>query len=181
MRLAALLVGVLLLSGCASMNMQETIVIQTTLGDIELELLEEQAPNTVANFREYVESGFYDATVFHRVIEGFMVQGGGFTESGQQKPTNDPIALEAGVANDRGTVAMARTNNPDSATAQFFINVVDNDFLNPGVQGPGYAAFARVVEGMDVVDEIAQVSTTTKNGMADWPVDDVIIQRVYLK
>lgn len=163
------------------MNMQETIVIQTTQGDIEIELLDEQAPNTAANFREYVKSGFYDDTVFHRVIEGFMVQGGGFTADGMQKPTNDPIALEAGVANNRGTVAMARTNDPNSATAQFFINVVDNDFLNPGVQGPGYAVFARVVEGMDVVDEIAQVSTTSKSGMADWPVEDVVIQRVYLK
>ncbi len=182
MKAALLITTLLLLASCTlPTNMQETIVLETSKGDIELQLLPEAAPNTAQNFKEYVESGFYDQTVFHRVIDGFMVQGGGFTEAGQQKQTREPIALEASHPNIRATVAMARTNDPNSATAQFFINVVDNDFLNPGVQGPGYTVFAEVVSGMDVVDEIASTQTTTKHGMQDWPQEEIVIQRAYLK
>lgn len=176
------LFAALILTSCTYSSMQqEIVIIQTSQGDIELELYSQEAPTTVDNFRSYVESGFYDETVFHRVIEGFMIQGGGFSVQGVQKPTNDPIALEASLPNTRGSVAMARTNDPDSATAQFFINVADNTALNPGVQGPGYAVFAHVVEGMEVVDAIVQSATTTRYGMADWPQEDVVIERVYLK
>lgn len=159
------------------------VVLKTNLGDIEIELYTDKAPKTVENFLSYVNNGFYSGTVFHRVIDGFMVQGGGFTKDGQQKPTNEPIVLESdnGLKNDRGMVAMARTNVPDSATSQFFINVVDNDFLNYTAGNPGYAVFGKVINGMDVVDKIKSAETGIKNGMQDWPLEDIIIEDVVVK
>lgn len=138
--------------------------IKTNLGDIVVELNREKAPQTVENFLSYVNEGFYNGTIFHRVIDGFMIQGGGFTQDLQQKATKPPIQNEAdnGLKNDRGTIAMARTNNPNSATAQFFINVVNNDFLNhrnKTTRGWGYTVFGKVVEGMDVVDKIRKTPT----------------------
>jgi peptidyl-prolyl cis-trans isomerase B (cyclophilin B) len=136
----------------------------TTLGDIVLELDRSKAPKTVENFLAYVKEGFYEGTIFHRVIDGFMVQGGGFTQDFMKKPTHSPIENEAnnGLKNERGTIAMARTGAPHSATAQFFINVVNNDFLNyrsPTPRGWGYAVFGKVIEGMDVVDKIRRTAT----------------------
>ena len=148
------------------------------MGDIVIELDEQAAPVTVQNFLEYVEDGFFDGKIFHRVIPDFMIQGGGFTEDMSQAQTRDPIANEAanGLKNKRGTLAMARTSDPDSATAQFFINHKDNDFLDyAGSGNPGYAVFGKTVEGMDVVDAIASVKTTTRNGMGDVPVEPVVI------
>lgn len=147
------------------------VVIETSLGKIELVLDEKKAPKTVANFVQYAEKGFYNGTIFHRVIPGFMVQGGGFTPDMQQKETEKPIANEAanGLKNRVGTIAMARTMVPDSATSQFFINVANNDFLdykNPSPQGIGYAVFGRVTRGMDVVNKIAAVPTG-RSGMHD--------------
>lgn len=154
------------------------IRLRTSKGDIVVELNEEKAPITVANFHKYVEEGYYEGTVFHRVIKDFMIQGGGFTSDLQRKQTHEPIQNEAanGLSNERGTLAMARTNDPHSATSQFFINHADNAFLNHvAQQSDGYAVFGRVVEGMDVVDEIAQVATTTQGGMQDVPVEPVSI------
>jgi len=158
------------------------IKLHTNHGVITLNLFEDKAPETVANFKQYVKDGHYDGTVFHRVISNFMIQGGGFEPGMQQKPTRAPIKNEAnnGVANKVGTIAMARTMEPHSASAQFFINVADNSFLNhsaPTVQGWGYAVFGEVVEGMDVVNAIKGVPTTSKAGHQDVPVDDVIIER----
>jgi len=155
------------------------VKLQTTMGDIVIELNEEAAPVTVRNFLDYVEDGFFNGKIFHRVIPNFMIQGGGFTAEMTQDKTRDPIANEAdnGLKNERGSVAMARTNNPDSATAQFFINHTDNDFLNyAGGANPGYAVFGKTVEGMDVVDAIAAVETATRNGMDDVPVEPVVIK-----
>lgn len=151
----------------------------TSEGAIELQLRPDVAPDTVANFLQYVREGFYDGTVFHRVIPGFMIQGGGFTETLSRKPTRDPVRNEASptLPNLRGTIAMARTNAPDSATSQFFINVADNGFLNAGVRGAGYAVFGKVTEGMGVVDAIARKPTTRKQGMADVPVEPVRIEK----
>ena len=154
------------------------VKLVTSLGDIVLELNPAKAPKTVANFLQYVQEKHYDGTVFHRVIDGFMVQGGGFTNDMAQKPTRAPIALEAsnGLKNDTYTVAMARTGNPDSATAQFFINVKDNAMLNaPKPDGHGYAVFGKVVEGKSVVDKIRSVPTGNKNGMSDVPTTPVTI------
>ena len=154
------------------------VKLATSLGDIVLELNPAKAPKTVANFLQYVQDKHYDGTVFHRVIDGFMVQGGGFTADMAQKPTRAPIALEAanGLKNDTYTVAMARTGNPDSATAQFFINVKDNAMLNaPQPDGHGYAVFGKVVEGKSVVDKIRAVSTGSKGGMQDVPTTPVTI------
>lgn len=154
------------------------VKLQTSMGDIVIELNEEAAPVTVKNFLQYVEDGFFDGKIFHRVMPNFMVQGGGFTEDMSQGQTRDQIVNEAanGLKNDRGTVAMARTNDPNSATAQFFINHNDNDFLNySGAANPGYAVFGKTVEGMDVVDAIASVKTTTKQGMDDVPAEPVTI------
>ena len=158
------------------------VKLTTNFGDITLELNAEKAPITVANFLQYVESGFYDGVVFHRVIDGFMVQGGGFDASMKQKKTQAEIKNEAdnGLTNDQYTVAMARTSVPDSASSQFFINVGDNDFLNhsaPTSSGWGYCVFGKVVEGMDVVDKIKAVRTTTKSGHQDVPVENVIIEK----
>ncbi|MDO6825054.1 peptidylprolyl isomerase [Marinobacter sp. 1_MG-2023] len=156
--------------------------ILTSEGAIELQLRPDVAPKTVENFLQYVQDGYFDGTVFHRVIPGFMIQGGGFTENMARKETRAPIKNEASptLPNLRGTVAMARTNAPDSATSQFFINVAKNDFLNAGVRGPGYAVFAKVTAGMGVVDTIAGVRTARIKGMADVPVNAVVIESVTL-
>ena len=158
------------------------VKLHTTMGVITLDLDAAKAPKTVENFLAYVKAGHYDGTVFHRVIDGFMIQGGGFAKGMDQKPTNAPIENEAnnGLSNDKYTIAMARTSAPHSASAQFFINVSDNDFLNhssPTPQGWGYCVFGKVVEGMDVVDKIKGVKTGNKAGHQDVPVDDVMIER----
>ena len=159
------------------------VVMETSMGSIEIELNENKAPVTVKNFLSYVTSGTYDGTIFHRVMDGFMIQGGGFTPDGNKKPTNPPIELESnnGLTNNLGTIAMARTNIPDSATNQFFINVKDNNFLNYSPASPGYTVFGKVVSGMDIVKQIKKVETGTRGGMKDWPVDDVLIKKVFLK
>lgn len=154
------------------------VKLSTSFGDIVLELDPGKAPQTVANFLQYVRDKHYDGTIFHRVIAGFMIQGGGMTPDMQQKPTRSPIALEArnGLKNDRGTIAMARTANPNSATAQFFINVVDNHGLNaPRPDGHGYAVFGRVVSGMDVVDKILATATGNRGMHQDVPVTPILI------
>ncbi|MDX1915188.1 MAG: peptidylprolyl isomerase [Methylophilus sp.] len=158
------------------------VKFSTNFGDFTIELNAEKAPVTVANFLSYVEKGFYEGVIFHRVINGFMVQGGGFDSNMKQKPTDAPIKNEAdnGLSNDAYTIAMARTSIPDSASSQFFINVADNDFLNhtaPTSSGWGYCVFGKVVEGMDVVDKIKAVSTTTRAGHQDVPVEPVVIQQ----
>lgn len=157
------------------------VEITTNYGTIKLELDAEKAPGTVANFLEYVNSGFYNGTVFHRVIDGFMIQGGGMESGMKQKSTNASIKNEAdnGLPNKTYTIAMARTPDPHSASSQFFINVADNDFLNfraPNAQGWGYCVFGKVVEGMDIVDKIAKVKTGNKAGHQDVPVEDVVIE-----
>lgn len=158
------------------------VTLKTNFGDITLELYADKAPKTVANFIEYVKDGFYDNTIFHRVINGFMIQGGGFTEDMDQKPTKSPIENEAdnGLANEAGTIAMARTNDPHSATAQFFINVGNNDFLNyssPSVNGWGYCVFGKVTEGMDIVEKIKSVKTGNNGYHQDVPVEAVVIEK----
>lgn len=158
------------------------VKLSTNFGDITLELNAEKAPITVANFLQYVESGFYDGVIFHRVIDGFMIQGGGFDADMQQKKTKDEIKNEAdnGLSNDNYTIAMARTSIPDSASSQFFINATDNDFLNHTAKTPsgwGYCVFGKVVEGTDVVDKIKKVKTTSKAGHRDVPVEAVIIEK----
>lgn len=156
------------------------VKLQTSMGDIVIELNPEKAPLAVKNFLEYVESGFYDGTIFHRVMSGFMIQAGGMNEQLQSKQTNPPIQNEAsnGLKNDRGTIAMGQLpGNPDSATTHFFINHVDNDLLNyVQFSNPGYAVFGKVTEGMDVVDAIASVKTTTKGIHENVPVEPVIIE-----
>jgi len=164
-------------------NTTETVVLETSMGNMEIELNREKAPKTVENFISYVKSGFYNGTVFHRVMKGFMVQGGGFTPDAKEKETLAPIKLESGngLSNLRGTVAMARTPDPDSATSQFFINAVDNGFLDRSAGNPGYAVFGKVVKGMDVVDKISSAQTSTKGPYSDWPVTDIIIKGAYIK
>lgn len=159
------------------------IKLKTNYGDIELQLHADKTPLTVANFLAYVKEGFYDNTIFHRVIPRFMIQGGGFDDQFQQKSTKAAIENEAnkGAKNTRGTIAMARTSDPHSATAQFFINVADNAFLDfkaPSKDGWGYCVFGEVVSGMDVVDKIQQVSTQSRSGHQDVPQHDVIIEKV---
>ena len=159
------------------------ILMTTTVGPMTLELDADNAPKTVENFLSYVSSGFYDGTIFHRVINNFMVQGGGFTADMEQKATQAPIENEAnnGLKNARGTIAMARTQDPHSATAQFFINVQDNDFLNhtgENMQGWGYAVFGKVTEGEDVLDKIRCVQTGSQAGHQDVPVEPIIIESV---
>ena len=156
------------------------VKLHTNHGTITLELDAEKAPKTVENFLQYVRDGFFDGTVFHRVIDGFMIQGGGFEPGMTQKPTRETIENEAsnGLKNEAYTVAMARTPNPNSATAQFFINIANNSFLNftaPTPQGYGYAVFGKVVEGMDVVDKIRKVKTGSRSGHQDVPLEDVVI------
>ena len=175
------------LMGAASFAAQaETrAVIETNLGNIELSLDEQKAPKTVANFVNYANKGFYNGTIFHRVIDGFMIQGGGFTPDMLQKSTNVPIANEAanGLKNTVGTIAMARTAAPHSATSQFFINVADNtplDYTAPTNQGYGYAVFGKVSKGMDVVNKIAKARTGFKLGHGDVPVQTIKIKKVYI-
>ena len=159
------------------------LTLHTNMGDITLELNAEKAPITVANFLEYARAGHYDGTIFHRVINGFMIQGGGFEPGMNPKPTNEPIKNEAnnGLKNEIGTIAMARTPDPHSASAQFFINVANNDFLNfqnESQQGWGYCVFGKVVDGMDVVNKIKGVKTTRTGYHADVPAEDVVIEKV---
>ena len=160
-------------------SQSNVVKLETSMGNIVIELNEQTAPVTVKNFLGYVEAGFYDEVIFHRVIPGFMIQGGGFTKQMVEKETRDPIINEARncLSNERGAIAMARGPGANSATAQFFINHSDNDFLNYiDDNKAGYAVFGKVTEGMDVVDAIASVETTTRNGMDDVPVEPVIIQ-----
>lgn len=165
----------------AAANKNPVVTMETSIGNIKIELFEKEAPISVKNFSEYVKSGFYNGTIFHRVMPGFMAQGGGFNADHKQRPTGDPIRNEAanGLKNDRGTVAMARTSAPDSATSQFFINVVNNNMLNrPDPDGAGYAVFGKVVEGMYVVDKIVSVKTHNVNMMQDVPKTSIIIKSV---
>tara|TARA_B100000795_G_scaffold234514_1_gene193728 strand:+ start:97 stop:579 length:483 start_codon:yes stop_codon:yes gene_type:complete len=155
--------------------------IKTNLGSFSLELNEGKAPISSKNFKDYVEKGFYNKTIFHRVIDGFMIQGGGFELDMAQKETHSPIKNEAsnGLKNEKYTVAMARTSDPDSATSQFFINTSDNSFLDyPGQDGAGYCVFAKVTEGFDIVDKINSVQTESSNGHQDVPVETVIIEEI---
>jgi cyclophilin family peptidyl-prolyl cis-trans isomerase len=157
------------------------VLMTTSMGEIELSLDKAKAPKSVENFIQYVKDGFYDGTIFHRVIKGFMIQGGGFTADMKKKQTRDPVENEAknGLKNTRGTIAMARTSAPHSATAQFFINHKDNGFLDyPGQDGWGYAVFGEVTKGMDVVDTIAQQPTGIASGMRDVPNTSILIEKV---
>ncbi|MBL8796125.1 MAG: peptidyl-prolyl cis-trans isomerase [Planctomycetia bacterium] len=182
-----LLACALLLSAVLTASAQEknpVVLLETSMGNIKIELFPDKAPVTVKNFLNYVDDKFYDGTVFHRVMgkentrdqKDFMIQGGGFEPGMKQKKTKEPIKNEAGADNLRGTIAMARTSDPDSATAQFFINVADNAFLNKNNESAGYAVFGKVIEGLDVVDKIKAVKTGFKGGHANVPVDDVVIK-----
>lgn len=164
------------------MSTTPRVKLQTSMGDMVIQLDAEKAPKTVDNFLTYVKEGFYDGTIFHRVIGNFMIQGGGFEPNMKQKATNEAVENEAnnGLKNDRYTLAMARTSDPHSATAQFFINVADNDFLNftaPTPNGWGYAVFGKIVEGTEVVDQIKGVKTGTKGFHQDVPAEDVVIEK----
>lgn len=178
-----LLILLCLAGNAAAAGETPRVRLETTAGDIVVELFPDKAPKTVENFLEYVDGGFYDGTVFHRVIEGFMIQGGGFTPDYQRKETRAPIENEGdnGLANERGTIAMARTGDPHSATSQFFINTVDNislDFRAKSARGWGYAVFGRVVEGMDTVDRIESVSTHTADmGLRNVPTEPIVIEK----
>jgi cyclophilin family peptidyl-prolyl cis-trans isomerase len=156
------------------------IRFETTLGDFTIELLEKEAPLSVANFLRYIDDEFFDGTIFHRIVPGFVIQGGGFTEDMTQKTTQPPVKNEAdnGLKNKRGTLSMARTNDINSATSQFFVNLKDNNFLDHSRANFGYAVFARVTEGMDVVDKIAAVKTGRRRGFDDVPEDAVIMKSV---
>ncbi|OFV68779.1 MAG: peptidylprolyl isomerase [Candidatus Syntrophoarchaeum caldarius] len=158
------------------------VVLETNKGKIEIELNRKRSPITVENFLRYVKEGHYDGTIFHRVIDGFMIQGGGYTPDGSEKPAHKPIKLESknGLKNEVGTIAMARTADPDSATCQFFINVADNRFLDYRPDSDGYAVFGSVVSGMDVVNQIKAVKTGNRGPFADWPLEDIIIERAYV-
>jgi peptidyl-prolyl cis-trans isomerase A (cyclophilin A) len=156
------------------------IRFETSLGDFTIKFFEKEAPVSVANFKAYVEEGYFDGTIFHRIVPGFVIQGGGFTEDMTQKKTKAPIKNEAdnGLKNKRGTLSMARTNDINSATSQFFVNLKDNDFLDHSRGNFGYAVFAEVTEGMDVIDKIAAVATGRKKGFDDVPVDAVTMKSV---
>ncbi|MBS3804082.1 MAG: peptidylprolyl isomerase [Oleiphilaceae bacterium] len=184
--LSTLIASALLLSNATmaadedKANTMPKVIIETSEGNIEVLLRPDVAPKTVRNFLTYADDDFYQGTVFHRVIPGFMIQGGGFTEAMDNKAVREPVELEAKptVKNLRGTLAMARTNNPDSATSQFFINLVDNDFLNAGTNGPGYTVFGRVTSGMGVVDSIASTPTGRHQAMGDVPKTPVVINAI---
>ena len=168
---------------CAEVKKNPVAVMETSMGNVKMELFEAEAPISVKNFLEYANSGFFNNTIFHRVIANFMIQGGGFTTDFKMKPTKAPIKNEAGngLKNQRGTLAMARTGVVDSATAQFFINVINNDFLNQRdktQQGFGYAVFGKVVDGMDVVDKIAAAKTGVTKGFPDVPEKQVVIKSI---
>ena len=165
---------------------EKIVVLETSMGNIEVELNQEKAPISVENFLSYVNEGFYDGLIFHRVIDGFMVQGGGLDKEMNEKDTKDPIKNEAGngLKNEKYTIAMARTMIVDSATSQFFINAADNSFLDhkdESQRGFGYAVFGKVIAGQDVVDSIAKVETASKMGHDDVPVEEVVIKRAYVK
>lgn len=182
-RLYSLLLAVFLTFGIITQSNADStrVLMKTSLGEIELELDGDKAPGTVKNFLRYVDEGFYNGTIFHRVINGFMIQGGGFTPELNQKRGHAAIQNEAKnrLSNARGTIAMARTNAPHSATSQFFINHKDNDNLDyPSFDGWGYAVFGRVTKGMETVDRIADVSTTSKLGMQNVPVESVVIEEI---
>lgn len=178
-RALVIIVWLLMLSGVAPAEEKPLVVFETNLGEIRVELYPEQAPVTVENFLAYVDAGFYDGTLIHRVIPGFVVQGGGFTKDFERRDTRAPIVNEAdnGLRNERGTLSMARTQARDSATSQFFINLRDNQVLDHGERDFGYAVFARVVEGMDVVDEMATRATTRVGPMSDVPADPIVIEK----
>ncbi len=170
----------------AEMTTNTIIIIKTSSGDIKLELFDDKAPRTSENFKEYIKSGYFNGMIFHRVIKDFMIQGGGFTQDMQQKETMQPIQNEANnmVSNERGTIAMARTNDPHSASAQFFINLKDNEFLDfksETVQGWGYCVFGKVLEGIEIVDKIAQVSTGSYGPHQDVPNDPIIIKEIVIE
>lgn len=170
----------------AEMTTNTIISIKTTSGDIKIELFDDKAPKTSQNFKEYIKSGYFNDTIFHRVIKDFMIQGGGFTSDMQQKETLPPIENEANnmVMNKRGTIAMARTNDPHSASAQFFINLKDNNFLNfkdETIQGWGYCVFGKVLEGMETVDEIAKVKTGSYGPHQDVPNEPIIIKEIIIE
>jgi peptidyl-prolyl cis-trans isomerase A (cyclophilin A) len=156
------------------------IRFETSLGDFTIELFDKEAPESVANFARYIDDGFFDGTIFHRIVPGFVIQGGGFTEDMTQKKTKPPVKNEAdnGLKNKRGTLSMARTNDINSATSQFFVNLKDNDFLDHSRGNFGYAVFAKVTEGMDVIDKIAAVETGRKRGFDDVPVEAVTMKSV---
>lgn len=174
-----ILIGVILIM---ANNDNPRVLMKTSLGDITIELYPNKAPITVENFLTYVNEGFYSDTLFHRVISGFMVQGGGYTKNGDEKKTHDAIKLESnnGLSNEEGTIAMARTMIANSATSQFFINTNDNNFLDYGVRDEGYAVFGKVIDGMDVIEKIEAVQTTTKYGASDWPIENIVIESVEL-
>ncbi|HHI30824.1 MAG TPA: peptidyl-prolyl cis-trans isomerase [Candidatus Methanoperedenaceae archaeon] len=163
--------------------MKKIVVLETNMGQIEIELDHENAPITTENFIRYVQEGHYDGTIFHRIIDGFMIQGGGYTQDGEEKPTHAPIKLESnnGLKNQIETIAMARTNDPNSATSQFFINVADNHYLNYAKGNDGYAVFGRVISGMETVNRIKTVKTGNKGPHTDWPREDVVIKYAHLK
>lgn len=187
-KLTFIFLSFLLITGCNAMTDAKNpkITMQSNKGTFVMELYPEKAPNTVANFLAYAKEGFFEGTIFHRVIPGFMIQGGGFTEDMQQKPTKAQIEIESdnGLKNNLGTIAMARTNDPNSATAQFFINVKDNGFLNftaPTAQGYGYTVFGKIIEGLDVVQEIEKVATGNHGGHSDVPNEAIVIEKVTVK
>ena len=184
MRMLAVLVSFFAMNLALAAN--PVVVMETSHGPVEIELFADKAPNTTANFLKYVNDKFYDGTIFHRVINGFMIQGGGFNEKMEEKKAGTPIKNEAtnGLGNEVGTIAMARTNDPHSATAQFFINVEDNSSLNHTSQTPsgwGYAVFGKVTEGMHVVNRIKMVKTGNLAGHQNVPMDPVIIKKVFVK
>ena len=156
------------------------ILFETTLGDFKIEFFEKEAPISVANFQKYIDANYFDGTIFHRIVPGFVIQGGGFTEDMTQKKTQPPIKNEAdnGLKNSRGSLSMARTNDINSATSQFFVNLKDNDFLDHSRGNFGYAVFAKVTEGMDVIDKIAAVETGRRKGFDDVPLEPVIMKSV---
>src|SRR5262245_5339584 len=180
--LAALLVGLLFMAPAQAQDKNPVVVVDTSMGTIKIELFADKAPVTVKNFLQYVDDKHYDGTIFHRVIEKFMIQGGGFEPGMKERKTRDPIKNESdnGLSNQRGTIAMARLPKPDTATAQFFINVVDNPFLDraKAKDGAGYCVFGKVIEGMDVVDKIKKVATGEQGDFDDVPVKDVVIRSV---
>jgi peptidyl-prolyl cis-trans isomerase A (cyclophilin A) len=172
-----------ILSSMLTTESKDVIILETSKGNIEIELNKVKAPITVENFIKYVKEGFFDGTIFHRVIPGFMIQGGGFLPDGTQKKTKQPIKLEArtGLRNLTGTIAMARTMDPDSATSQFFINLVDNRFLDAAPGNDGYAVFGVVVSGFNVVKSIANIRTDSRGIHQDWPKEDVMIKHATMK
>lgn len=171
-----------ILSCMALLAQAQTVEMQTSQGTIILQLDEKSAPETVNNFVRYLEEGFYEGTIFHRVIPGFMIQGGGFDKDMGRKSTHSPVKYEAdnGLHNDRGTIAMARTSDPNSATSQFFINLVDNAFLNHGARGAGYTVFGKVTSGLEVIDQIARTSTRNLGPYQNVPTQPIVIEKVTL-